>query len=276
MRPVVLVLVAGALAGCVAGPSLGGETVPVEVLVTRDFGRTVVLEATAHVPPNASAMQALTDVAEVETSHGGGFVEAIEGIQGGAPGQARDWFFHVDGLAPSVGPRQRTMSPGAVQHWDLHRWDHVTDPGGSLATWPAPFRDRTPVVVGPDRVAGTLDGRRVSSPTGGPLAMVGAWNATGLVELAEREHARGFHVHAAEEGFAVHHPSGGTAPMSDRVRAHVALTANPWGDGGDPALVVRGRTADDALDAWEAFVDRDDRHAHAYVLVDDRLREVPP
>lgn len=270
MRLAAILLVGAALAGCVAGPAVGGETIAVDVLVTEGFGRRVVLEATAHVPPDASALAALVDVAEVETSHGGGFVEAIDGIDAGA----RDWFYDVDGLAPAVGPRQRTMTPGAVQHWDLHRWDHVTSPGGSLATWPAPIEGWTPAVLGPDTVVDALDGRPVASPTGGPLAMVGAWNATGLVEVSDRAHARGFHVHVDADGFEVHQPTGGTDPASDRVRAHVALAANPWGDAGDPLLLVRGRTGADALDAWEAFRDRDGRHAHSYVLVDGTLREV--
>lgn len=269
--PALLVVAAG-LAGCVAGPAIGGETIAVDVLVTEGFGTDLVLEATAHIPPNASALAALADVTDIETGYGGGFVRAIEGIEG----DARDWFFYVDGLASPVGPRQRTMTPGAVQQWDLHRWDHVVDPGGSLATWPAPFADRAPAVLGPGTVVDSLDGLAVASPTGGPLALVGAWNATGLVDISDRAHAHGFHVHVDANGFDVHAPTGGTAPFSDRVRAHVALAPNPWGDAGDPMLVVRGQSRADAVAAWEAFLDRDGRHAHAYVLVDDRLREVPP
>lgn len=270
MKAVWLVAVGVVLAGCVAGPTLSGDAIPVRVLVTQGFGNRTLVDETVRVGPGSSALGATVQAADVETAYGGGFVTAIEGVDSRYPDRDLDWFYAVDGLYPPVGARQRTVHAGDVVHWDHHDWTHLIDPGGTLVSGAVP---EGPAVVGPDRVADEAGGRPVDAPTPGPLVVVAASNASLLDRVHDRPHALGLFVHA-DEGFAVHGPDG--AAVDRDVRAHVALVPNPWGGPDDPMLLIEGRSRDDAVDAWTALRSRDGTTAHAYVLVDDALQGVPP
>lgn len=143
-RALVFVLAVGlAFApGCIT--FYGSEQVPVRVLVTRDVGTQILTDANVSVSEGASAMDALREVANVSTSHGGGFVEAIDGLESFYPDRKVDWFYHVDTRLANVGAASHTVEPGEVIVFDHRPWnrtmtlEHVLT---GIEDWPADLED---------------------------------------------------------------------------------------------------------------------------------------
>ena len=131
-------LLALLLSGC--GGAAGGEGAPdagtATLWVTRDLGREVVFTAT--VPAGRSVLQALDEVAEVETRYGGRFVQAIEGIAGSLTGQ-HDWFFFVNGIEPDLGAAEVRLRPGDVAWWDFRSWQETHEAPVVVGAFPEPF-----------------------------------------------------------------------------------------------------------------------------------------
>lgn len=127
-RLAVLFLLLGLLAAGCGGSGTEGEAT---LWVTRDRGAEVLVEAT--VPAGLTAMQALREQADVETSYGGRFVDAIEGVARDA-GERRDWFFFVNGVEADRGAAEYRLRAGDVLWWDYRSWS-----AGAM---------REPVVVG--------------------------------------------------------------------------------------------------------------------------------
>jgi uncharacterized protein DUF4430 len=128
-----------ALAGCGGGgdsgtaASTGGAT----LWVTQDAGAKVVL--TAKVPVGDSVLQALDRHADVETSYGGRFVQAVNGIAGSL-GEQHDWFFFVNGIEPGVGSDAVELREGDVAWWDYRDWSQRMAAPIVVGAFPEPFR----------------------------------------------------------------------------------------------------------------------------------------
>ena len=210
-RAVAVVAAAAVLAGCGLGAGEEREGGPAQLRVTRDFGREAV--ASARLDPvreDDTVMRFLRREAEIETSFGGRFVQAIEGIGGGGPGGGRDWFFWVNGLESSVGAAEYELSPGDRVQWDNRDWRAAMRVPAIVGAYPAPFVNgiegkRRPVRVecedaeseACDTVKETLRAKGVAA-TGASLGasgtenvirvVVGNWPAVRLVQaLAEIE-----------------------------------------------------------------------------------------
>src|SRR5215210_6535759 len=118
MRPLPGMAVAGALCAALAtaGCGLGaGESVGrAELRVTRDFGATEVVEpASEEVSESDTVLRLLDRGAEVATRYGGGFVQSIDGIEGGrADGRMVDWFYSVNGVEPALGAGEYDLGDG--------------------------------------------------------------------------------------------------------------------------------------------------------------------
>jgi hypothetical protein len=131
-----------ALAGCGAGLGPGEESGAASVLVTRDFGRSEVREFVVDgVGPSTTVIRALESGASVETSYGGGFVEAIDGFRSGQDGPTLDWFYFVDGIEAEVGAADFTLAPGDRVWWDLRQWGTSMYVGSVVGSYPAPLAD---------------------------------------------------------------------------------------------------------------------------------------
>jgi hypothetical protein len=99
------------LAGC------GGETGTATLRVTRDRGHDVLL--VARVPAGLTAMQALERKAKIQTSYGGRFVVAINGL---ASAPHHDWFYFVNGVVGDRSAVEVRMHRGDTLWWDYRSW----------------------------------------------------------------------------------------------------------------------------------------------------------
>ncbi len=175
VRLLAFLLVLLALAGC-GGTSAGegGEAGTAALWVTRDRGAELVL--TAEVPAGLTVLQALDQVADIETRYGGRFVQAIEGIEGSLAGR-RDWFYFLNGIEPDVGAAEVRLRAGDVAWWDFRSWSGEMQQPVVVGAFPEPFRHgwdgrtRPLEVVAPPELAGeaaALEASLAATGTGSP------------------------------------------------------------------------------------------------------------
>lgn len=90
------------------------------------------------VPAGLTAMEALDRVADVDTDHGGRFVQSIEGVEGDASEQ-RDWFWFLNGIEADRSAADYRLRPGDVEWWDYRSWrDRMREPV-VVGAFPEPF-----------------------------------------------------------------------------------------------------------------------------------------
>lgn len=140
-------LVAVVGAGCGFGP--GEDRGSAEVLITRDYGRVVMHDASEPVRESDDAMRLLTRSAtQVETSYGGGFVESIGGYGSSSTGDSQtDWFFYLDGTESPVGALEAKVEPGQSVWWDRRDWSEAMHVPAVVGAWPRPFGSDSPEVA---------------------------------------------------------------------------------------------------------------------------------
>ena len=115
---IVACLLAIPLGGCQSTPS---RQIEVRVIVTQD-NSTLMLDKLVTLDDGSTAMDALQQVATVETRYGGGFVRAIDGVRTQYPETNKDWFYYVNEVSPNVGAAAYILHDGDVVHWDFHEW----------------------------------------------------------------------------------------------------------------------------------------------------------
>ncbi len=138
---------APACGGC--GLGAGSGVGSVDYTVTRDYGRTVVLDKRiGDVKESDTVIRLLDRNATISTRYGGGFVQSIDGTAGGSSGgRYLDWFFYVDGVESPEGAADRTLEGGDRVWWDYRDWTAAMHVPAVVGSWPQPF-------------AGGYDGRR--------------------------------------------------------------------------------------------------------------------
>ncbi len=146
-----LVLLVAALTGCGGRGTHGTAT----LWVTRDRGAHVLLVRS--VPAGETAMQALTRAVKLKTRYGGRYVQGIDGVDGSLSAR-RDWFYFVNGVAPSRGATEVRLQPGDVEWWDYRSWGDGKEVSVVVGAFPEPFLHggRPAVVVGSGPVARRL------------------------------------------------------------------------------------------------------------------------
>ena len=126
---------AAATAGC--GLGAGEEIGDAELTVTRDYGEEVIEQTGPEsIRESDTVMRVLDRNVEIETRYGGGFVQEIEGIAGGA---FEDWFFYVNGVESGVGAAQYELKADERLWWDFHDWSAVRRVPAVVGAWPEPF-----------------------------------------------------------------------------------------------------------------------------------------
>lgn len=143
VRPALAAIACGiavAAAGCGAGIGPGPREGQVELVVTRDYGRTVVAGPSERQLRSAdSVMSLLDEVAEVKTGYGGRFVESIEGIDSSAGARSFDWFYFVNGVEAEVGAASFRPRAGDSVWWDFRDWTEAMYAGAVTGAYPAPL-----------------------------------------------------------------------------------------------------------------------------------------
>lgn len=130
------------LPGCIT--FYGDAQLDVRVVVTQDMGTRVLQDENVTLPEGATAMDAIREIATVETAYGGGFVTAIDGRESRHPDADVDWFYHVDTHLADTGAASYTLTDGDLVLWDHRPWNrtmtlpHVLT---GLDTWPGTLPD---------------------------------------------------------------------------------------------------------------------------------------
>jgi hypothetical protein len=129
-----------AAAGCGFGPGSSSDG-DATLTVTRDFGAERLVDAKLSDPPESeTVMRFLDGEADVETRYGGGFVQSIDGLEGGERGdQAFDWFFYVNGIESPIGAAEARVYGGDRVWWDYREWTGAMRVPAVVGSWPDPF-----------------------------------------------------------------------------------------------------------------------------------------
>jgi uncharacterized protein DUF4430 len=197
---VAAVAAAALVAGC-GGGTHGSAT----LWVTRDEGRTVVLDTT--VPAGETALQALDRKTDVSTRYGGKFVESVNGVAGSIT-QRSDWFYFVNGIEAPRGAQEYRLRDGDVLWWDYRNWGRFGETVSAVVgAFPEPFvhgyagSTRPTIVLGPRTAVVRRIARLVHATRIAPAASVRVPAGTNTLTIVPGPRTR-FSAEAA--GRAVH------------------------------------------------------------------------
>lgn len=130
-----------ALGGC--GPSPGVSTGEVALLVTRDFGEEEIFNDIIELEPKKTVLELLNEHLDVETAYGGGFVNAINGLESGYTNAAEreqfDWFYFINGIMTSAGAAEYLPTNEDIIWWDYHSWGDIPFTPAVIGAFPQPF-----------------------------------------------------------------------------------------------------------------------------------------
>jgi len=310
------------LAGCSPGisppqgvnsPLPADQSPSARVVVTRDFGNQLILSELVPVDENTTALDAIQQVARVETRYGGGFVGAINGITSqheGAYQEKKDWFVYFNGVSSNVGALDYTLHPGDIEHWDYRNWDFHQFVPAIVGDFPEPFMHGHRGVVYPTLVvyqegweeeAGQLAGSlaqlgvadvsvksaaelSVSEKESSNLMLVGTADFPLIDEINQPWDRLGFYCHFEDGSLKVFDGGGevtGEYQAGDGVGVIQATQSvwNPKGVGAGENVVWMVSGTDDA--GVEAATDTlagcsaDFEYAFSVVIVDGEIIKVP-
>ena len=298
---VVLTLVsAAAVAGCGLGPGQESDE-KADLAVTRDYGEQELLTADARPADSETVMRFLDRQAEIETRYGGGFVQSIEGVEGGTrDGRSVDWFFYVNGIEAGRGAAEFRVRGGDRVWWDHRDWTAVMRVPAVVGSFPEPFAHgydgrRWPAAVrcvatgaaAPtcDTAAAQLRDEAVKAPvSAGPgsdsgqlRVLVGPWNAV-RKDAAASVLERG----PRHSGVFARFGSGGRAlsmlgvdgQPRRTLRAGAGLIAAVRPGDGPPTWIVTG-TDGAGVEAAIAFLTEEDLKHHYAVVTTGEAGPIP-
>jgi hypothetical protein len=294
-----LAVLATLLAGCAgvrssspAAAATGHSPGPhqVRLVISRDFGSTVITDVTAPAGDGLTVMRLLADHVTVDTGYGGRFVSGIDGLKstfGAASTSATaDWFYWVDGLLADVGASDYSLHGGETVWWDYHRWANSVFLPVALSGFPAPY-DRGQVALSADGPWGGLPDWAVSrglklasarplgggQPDGG-LVVATTEQASGTSWLRQRLAASsGSGVLVTIEGHALHLVSstGATGPVT----AAVAVPLSNATHAERPLMLLVGATRADVARLLPLLTTDNLRARIGVAIVGDRLVSLP-
>jgi hypothetical protein len=117
------------------------------LIVTRDFGHTKMFGRTVGLVRDEVGMEVLFRNLDIQTAYGGGFVNAINGLESGytfftgADRKKDDWFYWVNGILAPVGVAEYRPQPGDVIWWDYHDWSMTMFIPAVIGSYPQPFKN---------------------------------------------------------------------------------------------------------------------------------------
>ena len=282
------------------------------IIVTRNFGRDLMIDELIELGNETSAMDALRQVAEIETTYGDGFVEAINGVSSRYDGKSsarNDWFIYLNGIQSDVGALDYRLYPGDVEHWDFRDWRFHHFVPAIIGNFPEPFLhgykdDVRPVLVvyqddftkeaetlaghllqlGVDDVVITeFDHLNDKDKESSNIILVGDMSYQPVEELNIIWERLGFYARFAEGKLQVFDYQGEQAAEYAAGSGLIQATQNPWNPDGIGACenvvwIVSGVDAQGVKSAIEALVNYDNeiRYACAVAVVEGETSKIPP
>ncbi len=280
------------------GPTNGEAVNPrVTVVVTRDFGRELILEEKIEVEAGTSAMQALETVAE-EVENTGGFVESINGNS--SEGNS-DWFYYINGILSNLGANEYILRDGDIEHWDLRDWSYQQFVPAIIGDFPQPFQSgfrgqvkatllvytetleeetqalaTKMVISGPDAVMSvTHDMLPEDFKIKSNLIIIADADSGLIPELNAVHQQLGFFAYFEEGQIIVLDRQGNIAGEFGAGYGLIQATQNPWSPGGigsgeSAVWMVTGTDDNGVRNAINVLVNNTDELSHAFaVLVKD-------
>ena len=281
------------------------------IIVTRNFGRDLMIDELIKLGNETSAMEVLKQVAEIETSYGDGFVDAVNGVSsrdGGSDSARSDWFIYLNGIQTDVGALDYTLYPGDVEHWDFRDWRFHHFVPAIIGAFPEPFLhgyegDVRPVLVvyqdNLEEEAGILadhllrlgvvdvaitefahlnDGDKESAN----IILLGDMNFEPLAELNDVWKRLGFYACFAEGKLQVFDCQGELAAEHSAGSGLIQATQNPWNPDGIGACenvvwMVSGVDAQGVKTAIEVLVNHysEIQYGCAAVIAEGGISKIP-
>jgi hypothetical protein len=304
----VLLLLAAILSGCPAPPPASGdEPATVKVVVTRDFGRELVLAGEVEIGEGTDAMTALQATAEVETKYGGGFVKAINGLESQEASQL-DWFYFINGVSLSLGARDYALRDSDVEQWDLRDWSYRQFVPAIIGAFPQPCLNgvrgklKPTAVVYDEPFAGeagalaakleewgvtevTLNGAETLSDgvkEQSHLIIVGGADNGLILELNELHKKLGFFAYFEGGKIITLDEKGKQAGDYGAGWGLIQATQNPWSPGGvgsgeSIVFIITGTDENGIRSAANALIDNSDglRNAYAVLVNNSEIIKIP-
>ena len=310
-------LFAFALSGCSTQgstqPSDGAppSTIEVRIVATQNFGQELLFDKIVNVEDGTRAMDALAQVADVETAYGGGFINAINDYRSqfkGSHSAKKDWFIYANGILSNVGALDYTLHSGDIQHWDLHDWNLHHFIPAIIGDFPEPFvhgfkgKIRPSIVVHEDSfkkeakdIAGKLrqlgvqdisvrDISQLSEDNKEScnLIILGDMDCELVSELNQIWKRLGFYTYFNEGELVVLNPQGEIVARHKSGSGLLQSTQNPWnpnGIGASENVVWMISGVDDAgvKNAADILISHhgDFQYAYAIVIADGEIIKLP-
>ncbi len=165
--------------GCAANPGDSRDASQIRVVVTKNFGQELMLDKLIVIGEGTNALDALKQVAQVETAYGGGFVSSINGINSKyTTGQAsqEDWFFYMNGVLANKGALGYLLRDGEVEQWDFRDWRFSTFIPAIIGTFPESFQYGYNGSISPTFIVFQESHRKVSEELKNKLIKLGVNN----------------------------------------------------------------------------------------------------
>ncbi|MCR4435142.1 MAG: DUF4430 domain-containing protein [Clostridiales bacterium] len=118
----------------------------VDLIVTRDYGHKNIFAKNVGLVRDEVGMEVMFRNLDIQTAYGGGFVNAINGLESGYTfftGKDRkklDWFYWVNGILAPIGVAEYKPQPGDVIWWDYHDWSLTMFVPAVIGSYPQPFK----------------------------------------------------------------------------------------------------------------------------------------
>ncbi|MEM0493366.1 MAG: DUF4430 domain-containing protein [Candidatus Thermoplasmatota archaeon] len=116
------------------------DRVNCRVIITLDYGKSLILDSMVTNNKQLSAFDALESVASIDST--GGFVNSINGISSTyslVNNEPKDWFYYINGMLSPVGSKSYIVHDGDIIHWDYHLWFDYKSSTAIIGDYPEPF-----------------------------------------------------------------------------------------------------------------------------------------
>lgn len=118
----------------------------IDLIVTKNFGHDKMFAKSVGLVKDEVGMEVLFRNLDIQTAYGGGFVNAINGLESqftffsGSERKKLDWFYWVNGILAPIGVAEYRPQPGDTIWWDYHDWSMTMFIPAVVGSYPQPFK----------------------------------------------------------------------------------------------------------------------------------------